>query len=66
MLKNGLFLISVGMIFFLYSANAQTGTYNWPNLIVAIFIIVIGVICFIVGNKREKIKKAEDKKHGNR
>jgi uncharacterized membrane protein YdjX (TVP38/TMEM64 family) len=65
MLKNGLFLISIGMICFIYSVNAQTGTYNWPNLIVSIFFIILGISLFIKGNKKEK-KRVEEENRGNR
>ncbi|OTN76993.1 hypothetical protein A5886_002073 [Enterococcus sp. 8G7_MSG3316] len=64
MFKNGLFLISIGSILFLYSANAQSGEYHWVNLITSIIIMAVGGLIASIGHKRQKKnKEAQDGNH---
>lgn len=64
MFKNGLFLISIGSILFLYSANAQSGEYYWVNLITSIIIMAVGGLIASIGHKRQKKnKEAQDGNH---
>lgn len=64
MFKNGLFLISIGSILFLYSANAQSGEYHWVNLITSIIIMAVGGLIASIAHKRQKKnKEAQDGNH---
>lgn len=64
MFKNGLFLISIGSILFLYSANAQSGEYHWVNLITSIIFMAVGGLIASIGHKRQKKnKEAQDGNH---
>lgn len=54
MTKNGLFIVSIGLILFVYNANAQTGEYNMLNLLSAGILIVAGSIVTYMGIKKEK------------
>ncbi|MDH6364465.1 cbb3-type cytochrome oxidase subunit 3 [Enterococcus sp. PF1-24] len=66
MVKNGLFIMSIGFLLFVYSANAATGEYNWINLLSAVFLIAIGFFVYRRGAKKEKEnKKVEDNDNGN-
>lgn len=65
MFKNGLFIISLGFLFFVYSANAVTGSYNWPNIITSVALIVLGTVLAIKGRAKEKKAKEESDSYGN-
>lgn len=58
MVKNGLFLASIGCLMLLISANARTGEYNIYNLTTALFLIIVG--SFMVFRAKRKIKKKKD------
>lgn len=58
MFKNGLFIISIGLIAFIYSVNPITGVYQWANLLFAIFLIGIGLGVTIKGHQRNKERGA--------
>lgn len=63
MIKNGLFLCSLGLLFFVYNANQNTGTYVWINMALGLVLAASGLLLFLKGSKREKeLKKAEEKK----
>ncbi|MGC6767170.1 hypothetical protein ACYSNR_04675 [Enterococcus sp. LJL128] len=69
MTKNGLFVISIGLLMFVYSANAQTGEYNIVNIFSSLVVMGIGLFFFLKGRKRDKQNKDKDnevKKNGNR
>lgn len=57
MLKNGLFIMSIGFIFIMYSINSVTGVYQWGEVIFAIILIVIGAIIFNQGRLNDKKEK---------
>ena len=63
MLKNGLFLMSIGSIVFLYSANAKTGEYDFLSIITAASIFSAGLFFFLKGRKKERLNN-EQKKDG--
>lgn len=42
MSKNGLFLLSIGCLILLFSANAQTASYDVLSMVTALFLIVAG------------------------
>lgn len=63
MFKNGLFIISIGLLTFIYSINTITGVYQWGNVVIAVFLISIGLIFTIKGHRRNK--ETEVKKDGN-
>ncbi len=58
MAKSGLFLISIGCLLLLFSANAKTGQYNILNLTTALFLIIVGT--FLVYKEKKKNKKNKD------
>lgn len=67
MLKNGLFLMSIGLLIFVYSANAKTGVYDFLSIITAASFFGAGLFFFLKGRKREKQEQqTEVKENGNR
>lgn len=56
MLKNGLFIVSLGLIAFVYSVDAVAGTYNWANLVTAVFLMAVGGVVAFKGYARNKRK----------
>lgn len=52
--------MSLGFLLFVYSANAVSGTYNWPNLIFSVLLIALGGVVSYIGHKRDKEKEQED------
>ncbi|MEG0289704.1 MAG: DUF3188 domain-containing protein [Carnobacterium sp.] len=65
MIKNGLFLASIGMLILMFSVNRQTLHYDLLSLTTAAFLIVIGVLMAYRGSKKEKTEdtaKGEVKK----
>lgn len=58
MIKNGLFLTSIGMLILMFSVNRQTLNYDLLSLTTAIFLIVIGGVMAYRGSKKEKAEDA--------
>lgn len=56
--KWSLFVLSIGFLLLLFSANAQTGEYDILNLTTALFLIIVGIYLF---NKEKKQNKNEKK-----
>lgn len=59
MLKNGLFLMSLGFVFFMFSMNTVTGEYQWGGFVFAIILIATGGLLFNKGRINDKKKKEE-------
>lgn len=57
MSKNGLFLISIGLILIMLSANAKTGVYDGLSLITAAFLILSGSGLLFRARKKEQTKR---------
>ncbi|WML38235.1 DUF3188 domain-containing protein [Neobacillus sp. OS1-2] len=55
--KWGLFLLSIGCLLLLFSANAKTGQYDILNLTTALFLLIVGTIILIKEKKRNKTEK---------
>lgn len=62
MTKGGLFLCSIGLLLILYSANQNTGQYNWLNMITGIALLATGGILYATGAKKEKALKNKNDK----
>lgn len=63
--KWGLFLLSIGCLLLLFSANAKTGKYDILNLTTALFLIIVGLLLFL--RKRREIKQKKiGESDGNR
>lgn len=60
MIKNGLFLCSIGFLAFLYSVNTQTGQYNFLNMAISILLIGAGGYLFWQGHKKEQENKKKN------
>lgn len=58
--KNGLALISIGLVIFVVSANARLGTYDFLSMITAGSFIAIGLFVFRKGKKKRGVVN-EDK-----
>ena len=58
--KNGLLLISIGLIVFVLSANARLGTYDFLSMITAFSLMAAGGIVFRKGKKKRGMNN-EDK-----
>ncbi|MEH6991576.1 DUF3188 domain-containing protein [Neobacillus drentensis] len=57
MVKQGLFLLSIGCLLLLFSANAKTGNYDILNLTTALVLIIVGTFIVFREKKRNKTKK---------
>ena len=55
MAKNGLFLISIGLILIMLSANANTGVYDGLSLVTAAFLIIVGIALMLWHKRRAKL-----------
>ncbi|MGG0716091.1 DUF3188 domain-containing protein [Robertmurraya massiliosenegalensis] len=55
--KRGLFLLSIGLLLFLFSTNAKTGEYEIFNLTTALVLIIVGTIFAVKSKKRNKTQK---------
>ncbi|MGX7030488.1 DUF3188 domain-containing protein [Vagococcus zengguangii] len=64
MMKNGLALISLGCLLFMFSVNPKTLKYDFLLMATAVSLIVLGAVLAYKGNKNAK--KAEVKQHENR
>lgn len=53
MSKNGLFLISIGLIIFLLSSNAVTGQYDLLSIVTAVTFIIFGTVFILKKNKKK-------------
>ncbi|WP_157065193.1 hypothetical protein [Amphibacillus sediminis] len=53
--KWALFLLSIGGLLFLFSANARTGNYNMLNMTTALFFIIVGI--YLVYKEKKQNKK---------
>ena len=56
MMKNGIFLCSIGLLVFVYSANMSTGKYDFSSMATAISLIAAGLFFYFRGKKKEKSK----------
>lgn len=54
--KNALFLISLGMVLFVLSANARTGEYNVLNIVTSLSLMGAGLALFFRSRKKKKSK----------
>lgn len=59
MIKNGLFLCSIGLIVFVYSANMNTGKYDFLSMATAIFLMAVGGYFFFKGRKKDQLEKKQ-------
>ncbi|MDY0404843.1 DUF3188 domain-containing protein [Virgibacillus sp. 179-BFC.A HS] len=57
MAKGGLFLLSIGCLLLLFSANAKTGKYDILNMTTALFLIIIGVFIVFRAKRKNKMEK---------
>lgn len=51
----GLFLLSIGFLVLLFSANARTGEYDVFSMTTAFFLIIVGT--YLVFRKKQQNKK---------
>ncbi|MGB3161798.1 DUF3188 domain-containing protein [Carnobacterium sp.] len=58
MIKNGLFLASIGMLVLMFSVSRETFEYDFLNLTTALFLIIFGGVLVYKGNKKEKALEA--------
>lgn len=59
-MKNGLFLISIGLLIFMYAANQNSLNYDFLSLTTAVFLMVTGGIIAYKANKKEKAAKRKE------
>ncbi|QCA29282.1 DUF3188 domain-containing protein [Vagococcus xieshaowenii] len=64
MMKNGLFLISIGLIMFMFCVNRVTLEYDFLLMTTAVTLIIVGGILSFRANK--KAKQTEVKSNENR
>ncbi|MFW3537878.1 DUF3188 domain-containing protein [Vagococcus fluvialis] len=51
--KNGLLLVSIGLIVFVLSANARLGTYDFLSMITAFSLMAAGGFIYRKGKRKE-------------
>ena len=56
MIKNGLFLCSVGSLIVLYSLNRGSQKYDLYSMVTGLFLAGLGIYFFLKGKKREEAK----------
>ncbi|MDB1679282.1 MULTISPECIES: DUF3188 domain-containing protein [Enterococcus] len=56
MIKNGLFLCSVGSLIVLYSLNPSSQKYDLYSMVTGLFLAGLGIYFFLKGKKREEAK----------
>ena len=56
MIKNGLFLCSVGSLIVLYSLNPSSQKYDLYSMVSGLFLAGLGIYFFLKGKKREEAK----------
>ena len=65
MVKNGLFLISIGLLVFMVGAvGPSMHIQNIPLLILALILLIGGVLMFLVGHRRFKESQKDEVKDG--
>ncbi len=64
MIKNGLFLASIGMLILMFSVSRQTLEYDMLNLATALFMIIFGGVLAYKGTKKEKAKETTKEEVG--
>ncbi|WP_096911852.1 DUF3188 domain-containing protein [Neobacillus jeddahensis] len=57
MAKWGLFIVSIGCLLLLFSANAKTGKYDILNLTTALFLLIVGAFILVKEKRRNKTEK---------
>lgn len=66
--KNGLFLMSISLLIFLYAMNQMTRHYDYLSLITAVFFFGLGLFFVLKDQKNNKLKsnKKEQKKENEK
>jgi len=59
MIKNGLFLCSIGLLIFIFSVSPESLEYNFVTMGIAAALIVLGGILFFKGRKRALTEKQD-------
>ncbi|WP_071131793.1 hypothetical protein [Enterococcus timonensis] len=59
MIKNGLFIVSLGLLMFMFSANQATRNYNIVGMLASFGMIILGTVMLVRGNQQAKKEKAE-------
>lgn len=62
MVRNGLFICSIGFLIVLYTLNPASMQYDLLSMTTGIFLIVVGGYFFFKG---KKIEEAKEKKQNN-
>ena len=57
MIKNGLFLCSIGSLIVLYSLNPHSQRYDLYSMVTGLFLTGLGIYFFMKGKKREEAKE---------
>lgn len=62
MVRNGLFVCSIGFLIVLYTLNPASMQYDLLSMTTGIFLIIVGGYFFFKG---KKIEESKEKKHNN-
>lgn len=65
MAKNGLFLISIGLILIMLSANAKTGVYDGFSLVTAAFLVLSGIGLMFWAKRRNNTPEQKDEQESS-
>ncbi|AUB52094.1 MULTISPECIES: DUF3188 domain-containing protein [Enterococcus] len=60
MIKNGLFLCSIGSLIILYSLNPGTQQYDIYSMVTGLFFAGLGIYFFLKGKKKEEAKEKKN------
>lgn len=60
MIKNGLFLCSIGSLIILYSLNPGTQQYDIYSMVTGLFFVGLGIYFFLKGKKKEEAKEKKN------
>lgn len=53
-MKNGLFLLSIGFLIFLFSVDPQTTSYDLFQTVIGLILIVFGAILIVKNKNKEQ------------
>lgn len=54
MVKNGLFICSIGFLIILYSLNPTSLQYDFKSLATGVFLVAVGGYFFFKGSRKKK------------
>jgi predicted tellurium resistance membrane protein TerC len=67
MIRNGLFLISIALLLFIFSVNRATHQYDILSMTTSLVLFLVGVgLCMKEKKKEETSLSSKERKHGSK